>query len=47
MQKSACRMPVYEERMNLILSALGQKRPIFVALVESDRVTGQIVQVIG
>jgi hypothetical protein len=47
MQRTAYRIPVYEERMNLILSALGQKRPIFVALVESERVTGQIVQVIG
>ena len=41
MQKNACRIPVYEERMNLILLALGQKRAIFVALVESERVTGQ------
>ena len=46
MQKNACRIPVYEERMNLILLALGQKRAIFVALVESERVTGQIGQVI-
>jgi hypothetical protein len=47
MQKSACRIPVCEQRMDLILSGLGQKRPIFVALVESEQVTGQNVRVIG
>lgn len=40
-------IPVFEDRMGLILAALGQKRPVYVALVHSSgRLVGQSMEVI-